>query len=298
MQKVMKAEKGFLAFPESELATFANAKVVIQQLPYEYSSSYLMGSSKGPSAMVEASHFVEFYDEEIDRESYRDFGIATLEPIDFTGSIDAAAVELITNQTRELLNHNKFVVSLGSEHTVTYGFMQAFAEKYPSISVLQIDAHSDLRAAYNNNPYSHASVMHRIHNMGLTLVQVGIRAQCIEESRLIKSAENIHTWFAHDLWDNDAWIDDCIDRLGDVVYVTIDADGFDPSVAPAVGTAEPGGLSWVQGCKLLRRVAERKQVVGFDIVEIAPKENDILTEFTMAKLCYKFLGYLNLNNRI
>ena len=114
----------------------------------------------------------------------------------------------------------------------------------------------------------------------------------------IKSANNIHTWYAHDLWDNDVWIDDCIDKLGDVVYVTIDADGFDPSVAPAVGTAEPGGLSWIQGCKLLRRVAERKRVVGFDIVEIAPRENDILTEFTMAKLCYKFLGYLDVNQRI
>jgi agmatinase len=176
--------------------------------------------------------------------------------------------------------------------------MQAYAEKYPSISVLQIDAHSDLRAAYNGNPYSHASVMHRIHDMGLNLVQVGIRAQCIEESNLIKSSDNINTWYAHDLWDNDVWIDDCIDKLGDVVYVTIDADGFDPSVAPAVGTAEPGGLTWIQGCKLLRRVAERKKVVGFDIVEIAPRENDILTEFTMAKLCYKFLGYLNLNDRI
>jgi len=228
--------------------------------------------------MVEASHFVEFYDEEIDREAYKNFGIATLQPIDFTGAIDAAAVELIANQTRE--------------------FMQAYAEKYPSISVLQIDAHSDLRAAYNGNPYSHASVMHRIHDMGLNLVQVGIRAQCIEESNLIKSSDNIHTWYAHDLWDNDVWIDDCIDKLGDVVYVTIDADGFDPSVAPAVGTAEPGGLTWIQGCKLLRRVAERKKVVGFDIVEIAPRENDILTEFTMAKLCYKFLGYLNINERI
>jgi agmatinase len=176
--------------------------------------------------------------------------------------------------------------------------LQAYAEKFPTISVLQIDAHSDLRAAYQDNPYSHASVMHRLHDMGVNLVQVGIRAQCKEESELIKSSNNIHTWYAHDLWDNDAWIDDCIDKLGDVVYVTIDADGFDPSVAPAVGTAEPGGLSWIQGCKLLRRVAERKQVVGFDIVEIAPRENDILTEFTMAKLCYKFLGYLDINNRI
>lgn len=227
MQPLMSAEDGFLAFPEAHLATLENAKVVVQQTPYEYSSSYLMGSDKGPAAMVEASHFVEFYDEEIDREAYKNFGIATLQPIDFTGAIDADAVKLIADQTRELLNLNKFVVSLGSEHTVTYGYMQAYAEKYPNINVLQIDAHSDLRVAYQDNPYSHASVMHRIHDMGLNLVQVGIRAQCKEESQLIKSSNNIHTWYAHDLWDNDAWIDDCIDKLGDVVYVTIDADGFD-----------------------------------------------------------------------
>ena len=296
--KVLSAEEGFLAFPEAELATLENAKVVVQQIPYEHTSSYVQGSDKGPAAMVSASHFVEFYDEEIDREAYKNFGIATLPEMDFTNTFNEDAVNKIAAQTAELLKLNKFVVSLGSEHTVTYGFMKAYAEKYPNISVLQIDAHSDLRLAYNDNPYSHASVMARIHDMGLNLVQVGIRAQCKEESDLIKSSSNISTWYAHDLWDNDAWIDDCIDKLGDVVYVTIDADGFDPSVAPAVGTAEPGGLTWIQGCKLLRRIAERKQVVGFDIVEIAPRENDILTEFTMAKLCYKFLGYLNVNNRI
>jgi arginase family enzyme len=140
MQPLMSAEEGFLAFPETELATLENAKVVVQLTPYEHSSSYLMGSDKGPAAMVEASHFVEFYDEEIDREAYKNFGIATLQPIDFTGAIDADAVKLIADQTRELLNRNKFVVSLGSEHTVTYGYMQAYAEKYPNISVLQIDA--------------------------------------------------------------------------------------------------------------------------------------------------------------
>jgi len=298
MIKVLPVEKGFLAFPESNLATLQEAKVVIQQIPYEHTSSYLQGSDKGPEAMVSASHFVEFYDEEIDREAYKNFGIATLEPLDFSGKVDAEAVNLIAAQTRELLSQNKFVVSLGAEHTVTYGFAKAFQEKYPNISILQIDAHSDLRLAYQNNPYSHASVMARIHDLNIPLVQIGIRAQCKEESDLIKTSDNIHTWYAHDLWDNDAWIDDCIDMLGDEVYVTIDADGFDPSVAPAVGTAEPGGLTWIQGCKLLRRIAERKNVVGFDIVEIAPRENDILTEFTMAKLCYKFLGYLDLYNRI
>jgi agmatinase len=298
MINILPAEEGFLAFPEAELATMENAKVVIQQIPYEHTSSYLQGSDKGPEAMVSASHFVEFYDEEIDREAYKNFGIATVAPLDFNGKVDADAVALIAQQTKELLSHNKFVVSLGAEHTVTFGFAQAFQEKYPNISILQIDAHSDLRLAYQGNPYSHASVMARVHDLNIPLVQVGIRAQCKEEAQLIKDSDNIHTWYAHDLWDNDAWIDDCIDKLSDVVYVTIDADGFDPSVAPAVGTAEPGGLTWIQGCKLLRRIAERKKVVGFDIVEIAPRENDILTEFTMAKLCYKFLGYLDLYNRI
>lgn len=296
--RVLPAEEGFLALPDAELTTLQNAKVVIQQIPYEYTSSYIAGSDKGPKAMVDASHFVEFYDEEIDQETYKNIGIATLDGLDFEEKVDEDAMVLIANQTRELLNQDKFVVSLGAEHTVTNGFIRAYKEKYPTISVLQIDAHSDLRQEYNGNPYSHASVMARINDMGVNLVQVGIRAQCIEESQLIKSSPIIHTWYAHMLDNQDKWIDDCIDKLGDIVYVSIDADGFDPSIVPAVGTAEPGGLSWQQGTKLLKRLCERKKVVGFDIVEIAPREVDIITEFTMAKLCYKFLGYLNINQHI
>ncbi len=296
--RVLPAEEGFLALPDAELTTLENAKVVIQQIPYEYTSSYIAGSDKGPKAMVDASHFVEFYDEEIDQETYKNIGIATLDSLDFDGKVDEDAMVLIANQTRELLNKDKFVVSLGAEHTVTNGFIRAYKEKYPSISVLQIDAHSDLRQEYNGNPYSHASVMARINDMGVNLVQVGIRAQCIEESQLIKSSPIINTWYAHMLDKDEHWIDACIDKLGDVVYVSIDADGFDPSIVPAVGTAEPGGLSWQQGTKLLKRLCERKKVVGFDIVEIAPREVDIITEFTMAKLCYKFLGYLNINKHI
>lgn len=296
--RVLPAEEGFLALPDAELTTLENAKVVIQQIPYEYTSSYIAGSDKGPKAMVDASHFVEFYDEEIDQETYKNIGIATLDSLEFDGKVDEDAMVLIANQTRELLDKDKFVVSLGAEHTVTNGFIRAYKEKYSSISVLQIDAHSDLRQEYNGNPYSHASVMARINDMGVNLVQVGIRAQCIEESQLIKSSPIINTWYAHMLDKDDQWIDACIDKLGDVVYVSIDADGFDPSIVPAVGTAEPGGLSWQQGTKLLKRLCERKKVVGFDIVEIAPREVDIITEFTMAKLCYKFLGYLNINKHI
>ena len=295
--RILPAEEGFLALPEAEWADFEKARIAIQQIPYEHTSSYISGSDKGPAAIVSASHFVEFYDEELDMETYKNLGISTIDSLDFKGATDADAVELIRKQTSALLQAGKFVVSLGAEHTVSLGFVQAHLEKYPNLSVLQIDAHSDLRMSYNDNPYSHASVMARVHELGVPLVQVGIRAQCKEEADLRKNSNNIHTWYAHQLWNNDNWIDDCIDKLGDQVYLTIDADGFDPSVCPAVGTAEPGGLSWMQGCKLFRRLAERKQVVGFDIVEIAPRETDIITEFSMAKLCYKIIGYLKANNR-
>jgi agmatinase len=204
---VLPAEEGFLALPEAQLAAFENARVVIQQIPYEHTSSYIAGSDKGPEAIVAASHFVEFYDEELDSETYRQVGISTLAPTDFTDTVDAAAVEKIKGQTSALLNQNKFVVSLGAEHTVTLGFVQAYLEKYPKLSVIQIDAHSDLRSEYNGNPYSHASVMARVHDLGVPLVQVGIRAQCKEEADLRKSSSNIHTWYAHQLWNDDAWID-------------------------------------------------------------------------------------------
>jgi agmatinase len=140
--------------------------------------------------------------------------------------------------------------------------------------------------------------MARVHDMGIPMVQVGIRAQCREEAELRKSAPSIQTWYAHQIHQNPNWIHECIAALGENVYVTIDADGFDPSVAPAVGTAEPGGLTWFQGLDLLRTVAEQKNVIGFDIVEIAPREQDTLTEFTMAKLCYKFMSYLHHNNQL
>lgn len=163
---------------------------------------------------------------------------------------------------------------------------------------MQIDAHSDLRSSYHDNPYSHASVLARIHDLNVPICQVGIRAQCKEEYDLIQSSDNINTWYAHMIQEDDKWMDDCIAKLNDKVYVTIDADGFDPSVMPAVGTAEPGGLMWHQGLKFLKKVAEKRQIIGFDIVECAPKEGEILTQFNLAKLLYKLLGYCCHYNKI
>lgn len=285
------SEHNFLGIVEPELFEYRGSRVVIQSAPYEHTSSYLQGSSLGPQAIIDASHFVEFYDEETDQEAYKNLGIATLPEMDFKGKVDEEAVKLITEETDKHLSNGKFVVSLGAEHTVSLGFVKAFQKHYSNFSVLQIDAHSDLRSSYNNNPYSHASVLARIHDLGLPICQVGIRAQCKEEADLIKSSPLINTWYAHQIQDSDAWMDDCINKLKDKVYLTIDADGFDPSVMPAVGTAEPGGLGWHQGLKFLKKLAEKKEIIGFDIVECAPREGEILTQFNLAKLLYKILGY-------
>ena len=290
--KVLPNDKAFLAIPEPELCTYEKSKYVIQQVPYEHTSSYLEGSAKGPEAIVNASHFVEFYDEELDAETYKSCGIATLEAIDFKGRVDEDAVKLIEQETEKLLNDGKFVISIGAEHTVTNGFVRAHKKKYPGLTVLQIDAHSDLRESYNDNIYSHASVMKRIHDMGIPLVQIGIRAQCKEESDLIKSSKIINTFYAHQIRRNSNWMKEALEKLPEHVYLTIDADGFDPSVVPAVGTAEPNGLFWNETLEFLRMVCSKRKVIGFDIVECAPMEGTILSEYTLAKLLYRLIGYL------
>ncbi|MEY3982561.1 MAG: agmatinase [Bacteroidota bacterium] len=291
-------EHNFLGITEPQLYRYQDSKVVIQQIPYEHTSSYVEGSAKGPAAVVSASHYVEFYDEMLGTECYRELGICTLPELQFHGACNREAVDLIKDQTRRLLQDGKYVVSLGAEHTVTLGFVEAFLEQYPDLHVVQIDAHSDLRLSYHDNPFSHASVMARVHDLGVPLVQVGIRAQCREEAELIRNSDRINTWYAHQIQDGEAWMDAAIAKLGKNVYLTIDADGFDPSVVPAVGTAEPGGLTWWQGCRFLQKLAEQRNIVGFDIVEIAPREVDIISEFSMAKLLYRILGFLHLNKSI
>lgn len=291
--KSLPTKTNFLGISEKKLYDYKTSKYVIQSAPYEHTSSYLAGSDKGPKAIIEASQFVELYDEELDKETYRSCGIATLPPIKFSKKdIDERAVALIEKETTKLLNDKKYVVSLGAEHTVTFGFVRAFAKKHKNLTVVQIDAHSDLRESYHNNKYSHASVMKRVHDMGVNLVQVGIRAQCIEEAQLIKSSKKINTYYAHQVRKDNSWMSKAVANCTDNVYLTIDADGFDPSIMPAVGTAEPNGLFWNETLEFLRLLTQRKNVVGFDIVECAPNKGSILSEYTLAKLAYRIIGYL------
>ena len=229
----------------------------------------------------------------MDAETYKKCGIATLEPIDFKGKVDEEAISIIEKVTDSLLADGKFVISIGAEHTVTNGFVRAHKKKYPNLAVLQIDAHSDLRESYHDNIYSHASVMKRVYDMGIPLVQVGIRAQCTEEAMLIRSSNRINTFYAHQIRKNPTWMNDALEKLPEHVYLTIDADGFDPAVIPAVGTAEPNGLFWTETLEFLRLVCSKRMVIGFDIVECAPMEGSILSEYTLAKLLYRLIGYVN-----
>jgi agmatinase len=269
--KVLSNDKAFLAMPEQELCSYEKSRFIIQQVPYEHTSSYVAGSAKGPAA---------------------------LEEMQFGNKVDADAVALIENETDKLINDGKFVISIGAEHTVTNGFVKSHLKKYKDLCVLQIDAHSDLRESYHDNIYSHASVMARIHEMKVPLTQIGIRAQCKEEADLIKSSGNIHTFYAHQIRNpkfeirNSNWMDEAIATLGQNVYLTIDADGFDPSVMPCVGTAEPNGLYWDETVTFLSKVIQQRNVVGFDIVEIAPKKGEILTQYNCAKLLYRLTGYI------
>jgi agmatinase len=287
------SDKNFLKIEDPAFYRYENCRFVIYGAPYEHTSSYHAGSKHGPAAMIAASHFVELYDEELDRESYRHGGVCTIPPLDFGDNVDEAAVALIERRTAQLLADGKFPIMLGAEHTVTLGAVRAFRAKHPRLSVLQIDAHSDLRDEYEGNRYSHASVMARVHDLGVPLVQVGIRAQSKEEAALIRSSPtNIHTLYAHHVRSRPTaeWVADAVGRLTDEVYVTIDADGFDPAIVPAVGTAEPNGLLWHEGMALLRAVCANRTIVGFDVVEVAPTPQSTLSEFTLAKLVYKLIG--------
>ncbi len=295
--KTLGIKSNFLGI-EKKYSDYTTSRVVVLPAPYEQTVSYGGGTRFGPKAILEASHYVEFFDEELKRELYKEKGIATLPPLNFKGKKDKSALDMIGRTVRDLLKEGKFVVILGGEHTISAAPIKAHIEKYPDLSVLHIDAHSDLRTEYEGNKYSHASVMARVCEFlnPRRLVQVGIRAQCIEEAQFIIE-KKINTFYAQDIRDGKYgqfpadWQDSVVAQLTDTVYVSFDVDGFDPSVMPATGTPEPNGLYWHETMTLLRKVGERKKIVGFDVVEFAPIKHLHHAEETAAKLIYKILNY-------
>ncbi len=270
---------------DDDLTRLDSAHVVIIPIPYDETSTWGKGADKGPEAILEASANMELYDIETNSEVIN-IGIHTTDPVTENSSPEKM-VNAVEATTLKFLEKKKFIVGIGGEHSITTGFIRAFARHFDNLSVLQIDAHTDLRPEYEGTPYSHASVMSRISEI-CPFVQVGIRSMdTIEKPFLVK--ENI--FLAEDIVDNDTWMDEAISRLSENVFITFDLDAFDPSIMPSTGTPEPGGLLWYQTIKFLKKVIQTKNVVGFDVVELAPVDSNKGPDFLAAKLIYKLLSY-------
>ncbi|MBH0209495.1 MAG: agmatinase [Nitrospira sp.] len=283
------------------------AGVYVLPAPYEHTSSYILGSDRGPSAILEASCQVEFYDEQLRCEPYREWGgIATASALDLGGKVDGDAVDAIERFVAPHVGTGRFLVTLTGEHTGALGAIRAHAKRYPSMCVVQIDAHGDLREAYQGNPFSHASVMARVVEDGLPLVQLGIRSISTEEIARIETTERITTFFAANILDPcgpyegraSRWIPDVVAACRGPVYLTFDCDGLDASIVPALGTPEPGGLGWYDTLNLVAALANGPGIVGMDVSEIAPIDGFAAPQFSIARLIYRMLGRVRAGRRV
>ncbi len=262
------------------------AAAAIIPVPYDATSTWKKGADRGPEAILAASAQVELYDIETRSEPHAQ-GIATLESVRFDGPPEGLA-DAVEMRTRGVFDRRQVAVILGGEHAVSIGAMRAAAAVFPDLSVLQIDAHADTRESYEGSAYNHACVMARAREL-CPIVQVGIRS--VDASELGKLDAGRVFW-AHEIGDDDAWIHRAVALLTDNVYVTIDLDAFDPSLMPATGTPEPGGLSWQQVNRLLGAVAGACNVVGFDVVELLPQSGHHACDFLAAKLVHRFLAMI------
>lgn len=294
--KTLDINSNFLAL-EDDHSNFVNSEIVILPAPYEHTVSYGGGTKFGPQAIIEASHFVEFYDDETNKEICFEQGIATLPELDYDGKIDKEALDLLYNKVKELLDHNKFVVTLGGEHTISSAPIRAHLEKYSNMSVLQLDAHSDLRDEYEDNKYSHACIMARVAEFmdPKKFTQVGIRAQCIEESQFIKE-KGVNTFYASAIRTGnhgENWQKKVVDSLSDEIYVTFDVDYFDPAIMPSTGTPEPDGFLYSETLDVFREIKRQgKKIIGLDVVELAPIQNLSHPDILTARLIYKILSFI------
>ncbi len=288
--KSLGIKRNFLGI-EDQFSGFNKSQIAIVSVPFEKTVSYGKGTAKGPEAILEASHYVEFYDEEFDRELVFEMGICTLKPLNFSKLSIKKSLNLISKTVNELLEQKKYIVVLGGEHSISSATAKPFVESIPNLSILQFDAHSDLRESYENSIFSHASVMARIAELTKDIVQVGIRAQCIEEAKFIKE-NNIKTFYSRDIRTGKYkdWQNEVVNSLKENVFITFDVDAFDPSLLPATGTPEPGGLFWDETINLIKAIGKEKNIVGFDVVELAPQKGNPSSDFLTAKLVYKMLN--------
>ena len=268
--------------------SFENSRTVVLPVPFERTTSYITGTRNGPREILLASGQVELWDEETQSEPYNR-GIFTLPEIELPYNDIRVALDEIKRVVNGILDHDKFLVVLGGEHSVSVPVVEALAARTPDLSVLQIDAHADMRDSYQGSRYSHACAMRRIVDHA-PCTQVAIRSLCKEESQAIPGLRTRVFW-DHNMRQDPAWIEKVVASLGDKVYLTIDCDGLDPAIMPAVGTPEPGGLSWQETVALVRAVMSKRLLVGCDVVELCPLPGMVGPNFLCAKLIYKILSY-------
>jgi agmatinase len=277
----------FLGLP-LEHSSIDNSKIVILPVPFDKTTTYIKGTDKGPKALIQASKNLELYDITTDTEIYKK-GIYTATANKYTSS--KQMIDGVYKEVGSYLKKDKFVVTIGGEHSISLAPIKAHSEYHKPISILHFDAHADLMPAYENNPYSHASVMSRVSQLPLVseIISIGIRSMAVEEKEFMKLS---HTFFAHNLHDNNDWMEEVINMVSNNVYITFDLDVFDSSVMPSTGTPEPGGLFWHQIDKFFKLLAKRKKIMGFDVVELCPIKNFVAPDFLAAKLIYKLLSYI------
>ena len=282
--------KTYAGIPE-ENATLENSKVMLVTVPYDGTSTWGKGADKGPELFLDASENMELYDIETATEPY-------LEGVYLAGEVTEdsspeAMTEAVYQKTKEMLQHDKLFTLFGGEHSVSIGSIRAVGEKYENLTVLQLDAHTDLRPEFHGSTSNHACAVFEA-NQKHNLVQVGIRSCDVEEMQYVPQGQ---CFWAHEIAENPNWIEDVLSKVSGNVYITIDLDAFDPSIAPSTGTPEPGGLAWYPTLKLLKRVFEKCNVVAFDIVELMDSANPKPTAFLAAKLYYKMLAYYHLSKK-
>lgn len=274
---------------DPEFSNHENARVTVLPIPYEATCSYGIGTSKGPAAIIEASQQVELWDEELDRETFR-IGISTQDPIVPAKNSPQGQVARIRGVAASLLEQGKFILGLGGEHTVSLGLIQALVDREQEFSVLQVDAHLDLRNQYEGTAFSHASVMRRVSELGLKIVCCGARAFDRQEWEFAREY-GVDVFLGREIGTSREFIPRAVAALKSPVYVTIDLDGLDPQCCPSTGTPEPGGMEYYQLLALLRAVSAKHRVIGCDVVELAPDGVNHHSELMAARIAYKMLGY-------
>ncbi len=279
--------KQFLSI-DQDFTDFTTSAVAILPFPYEGGVSYGEGTGEAPDAILDASAYLELYDEVLETEIYR-MGISTVKPPDISANPENM-IKQVFDTTNSLLESDKFVVVIGGDHSISSGYFKALKSKYGNLSCIKIDAHAELREKYEGSKLSHASVMARIRDMTEYTLQIGIRSMSAEEAELVKNKQ-IQLYTMYDYRKSTFDIDAALDKLLDPVFITFDVDAFDWSVISSTGTPEPGGFLWDEAMDLLYKIFMKKNVVGFDVVELSFKRGDNNSPFAAAKLIYKMLGF-------